>query len=358
MTEIELSNRQLEILSAIIASYVKSGEPVSSGTVYAVLKLNVCTSTIRSDMSELTAGGFIRKIHASSGSIPSARGYKLYADKIVNKLPGTEGDVPNKVDAGQLLNLSGRSFEGLVYDLLNVVSKSTDCLALFYFENPDSIKVSKVRLVKITDFVVCVFVVFSNGSIRSKILRNTKPFNETELSCAEDLLEKSVVGIKLKDFSVVLLQNLVAENGVGLPCLSDVLGEIVDLTESFLEDNFYFSNVPAGMFRGFENQLDALPVLGFMKDKFLLNGFIAKNKSSKDGITVSVGRENSYLGLEDFSIISSTFSTPEKVSGGFGIIGPMRMDYSSVIYKLAYVSPFFRELLLHSTEEILSKNGG
>ena len=73
------------ILSSIVANYIKNGEPISSGTVYAVLKLNVCTSTIRSDMSYLVAKGFLKKIHSSSGSVPSDSGYRVYVNDIVNK---------------------------------------------------------------------------------------------------------------------------------------------------------------------------------------------------------------------------------------------------------------------------------
>ncbi len=355
---IELSNRQLEILYAIIASYIKSGEPVSSGTVYAVLKLDVCASTIRSDMSELTAKGFIRKIHSSSGSIPSDRGYRLYASTIADKLSYATDSDSVKAKLGRFLRNTEGTFGSLACELLNAVSKSTNCLAFFHFENLESIGISKIQLVRVLDSAICIFVVFSDGSVKNKVLQIDRPFEQSELRCMEGLLGEYVVGTKLKDFSVVLLQGLVAKNGVRLPHLSAVLSEIADLVRGFLGDDFYFSSIPVEMFRSFENKLTVFRVLNFMKDRFLLSDYVSKNRSNVRSVAVSVGEENSYLGLGDFSIISSACGVSKALSGRVGVVGPVRMDYTSALYNLVCVSPFFSDLLLRCSKGNLSRNRG
>lgn len=351
MADIELSNRQLEILSAIVANYIKNGVPVSSGTVYAVLKLDVCASTIRSDMSYLTDKGFIRKIHTSSGSIPSAQGYKLYAEKVLDKFYSNKIPSINKVRESSYLSPAGKSLKELLFDLLNVISKNTKCLSFLYFENSDNLKIEDIKLLKVTDSFLSIFVVFPGEVVKNKNLRiNLNSISEKTLKFLEDLLRKEICGLYLKDISVILLQKIAAKNSYMFPFIADVLGEVIDIIKDFRKVNFYFSDIPYDMLKNSKAQLGVLPILKFMKNKSLLNNFARRNNILGEGITISVGRENSYLGLSDFSIVSSRYKGLKGVSGTVGVIGSMRMDYSSVIPTLSYVSSFFKSLFLNTLQ--------
>ena len=348
MTKIELSKRQLEILSAIVANYIKNGVPVSSGTVYAILKLNVCASTIRSDMSYLTNRGFIRKLHTSSGSIPSAEGYKLYAKKIADKFYTSENP---KARESSYLSPAGKSLHELLLDLLNVVSKTTKCLSFLHFENSSKLKIENIRLVKITDSFLSIFVVFSGSIVKSKNLRlNFSGIKQETLEFAESLFRKEICGFSLKDLSVILMQKVAAKVSSVLPFSADILSEIFEIIKDFCKINFYFSDIPSDMFSKSREQLKLLPVLKFMKDKSLLNSFAQKNKSLGEGVSISIGRENSYLGLANYSIVSSKYESPDAMSGNVGVIGSMRMDYSYIISILSYVSSFFQRLLFSTSQ--------
>lgn len=348
MTKIELSNRQLEILSAIVANYIKDGVPVSSGTVYAVLKLNVCASTIRSDMSYLTNKGFIRKLHTSSGSIPSAEGYKLYAKKIADKFYKNENP---KARESSYLSPAGKSLNEILLDLLNVVAKTTKCLSFLYFENSSGLKIENIRLVKVTDYFLSIFVVFSGSFVKSKNLRlNLSNVTQEALEYTENLFRKEICGFSLKDLSVILMQKVAAKVSSVLPFFADILSEIFEIIKDFCKINFYFSDIPSDMFSNSKEQLGILPVLKFMKDKSLLNSFAKKNDSLSEGITISIGRENSYLGLSNYSIVSSKYKSSDARSGNVGVIGSMRMDYSYVISMLSYVSSFFQRLLFSTSQ--------
>lgn len=343
MTKIELSNRQLEILSAIVANYIKNGVPVSSGTVYAVLKLNVCASTIRSDMSYLTGKGFIRKLHTSSGSVPSAEGYKLYAKKIANELRSSSKI--SEVRESSYLSLAGKSIGELLLDLLDVVSKATKCLSYLYFQNSTNLKIENIRLVKITDSFLSIFVVFSGEVVKSRNLRvKMSDIPEDELSFTENMLKGELCGHKLCDISTIFIQKIAAKNCGAFSFLTDILFEICEMVKEFSRVNFYFSEIPFDMFNNFKDQLNLLPLMKFIKDKSLLSSFTQKNNALEEGLTVSVGRENSYLGLTNYSIVSCKYKGLSKTSGNVGVIGSMRMDYSSVIPILSYVSSFFKRL--------------
>ena|GEM_PF-4558501 len=348
MTKIELSNRQLEILSAIVANYIKNGVPVSSGTVYAVLKLNVCASTIRSDMSYLTDRGFIRKLHTSSGSVPSAEGYKLYAKRIADEFCS---DKISEVRGSSYLSPAGKSLSELLLDLLNVVSKATKCLSYLYFESHSGLKIENVRLVKITDSFLSVFVVFSEAIVKSRNLRvNIGNITDDELNFTEKMLNDELCGHKLCDISAIFMQKIAAKNCGAFSFLADILFEICEMVKEISRINFYFSEIPLDMFNNFKDQLKLVPLVKFMKDKSLLSSFTQKNNALEEGLTVSIGRENSYLGLTNYSIVSCKYKGLRGMSGNVGVIGSMRMDYSSVIPTISYVSSFFKRLFFSASQ--------
>ncbi len=81
--ELELSERQLTILDAIIRNYLATGEPVGSRTISKYTDLNLSSATIRNEMSDLEEMGYIVQPHTSAGRIQSDKGYRLYVDNLL-----------------------------------------------------------------------------------------------------------------------------------------------------------------------------------------------------------------------------------------------------------------------------------
>ena len=80
----KVDNRKKKILQAIIEEYINTAEPVSSGSIVKRYGLDFSSATIRNEMAELEKVGYIEKTHTSSGRIPSAKGYRLYVDELLN----------------------------------------------------------------------------------------------------------------------------------------------------------------------------------------------------------------------------------------------------------------------------------
>jgi len=88
----ELTARQLEILKAIIQEHTETGEPVGSEILEKKYKMGVSPATIRNEMVILAKKGYIVKSHFSSGRIPSAKGFRLYINKIMKQKELTTAD--------------------------------------------------------------------------------------------------------------------------------------------------------------------------------------------------------------------------------------------------------------------------
>lgn len=77
-----LGERRSDVLRAIVANHIQTGEPVGSGTVARRYRLGVSSATIRNDMAVLTEMGFLAQPHTSAGRIPTDSGYRFYVDTL------------------------------------------------------------------------------------------------------------------------------------------------------------------------------------------------------------------------------------------------------------------------------------
>ncbi|MBQ1830455.1 MAG: DeoR family transcriptional regulator, partial [Ruminococcus sp.] len=79
--------RKETILAAIVESFIQSGEPVGSKALLGGTGLQVSSATVRNDMAELTAQGYLAQPHTSAGRIPTALGYRYYVDNVMRVTP-------------------------------------------------------------------------------------------------------------------------------------------------------------------------------------------------------------------------------------------------------------------------------
>ena len=75
-----MSERQAQILAAIIEQYAEVAVPVGSVTLAKLF--NVSSATIRAEMARLEEGGYIAQPHTSAGRIPTDKGYRAYVNSL------------------------------------------------------------------------------------------------------------------------------------------------------------------------------------------------------------------------------------------------------------------------------------
>lgn len=89
-----MTERQMQILAAIIEQYAEVASPVGSVTLAKLF--NVSSATIRSEMAKLEELEFIMQPHTSAGRIPTDKGYRFY----VNAITETQATTPLQLDRG------------------------------------------------------------------------------------------------------------------------------------------------------------------------------------------------------------------------------------------------------------------
>src|SRR6184192_554866 len=104
--QVTLTLRQRQILRRLVEEHVASGQPVGSKTLVERAGLPVSSSTIRNELAELETRGLLTHPHTSAGRVPTEKGYRYYADRLLERLEPQPSGFPldlssarNEVDA-------------------------------------------------------------------------------------------------------------------------------------------------------------------------------------------------------------------------------------------------------------------
>src|SRR5579871_3100799 len=80
-----IGKREREILTAIIETYISSGEPVGSRTLARGNRENLSAASIRNVMADLADAGFLEQPHTSAGRVPTTKAYRFYVKQLTGE---------------------------------------------------------------------------------------------------------------------------------------------------------------------------------------------------------------------------------------------------------------------------------
>ncbi len=77
-----VGEREREILTAIVETFIATGEPVGSRTLTRTSREGLSAATIRNVMADLADAGYLEQPHTSAGRVPSAEAYRYYVEQL------------------------------------------------------------------------------------------------------------------------------------------------------------------------------------------------------------------------------------------------------------------------------------
>ncbi len=341
---VELNERKQKILAAIVEQYIETGEPVGSKGLVEKLGLALSSATIRNEMSELAAMGYIEQPHTSAGRIPSNKGYRYYVDNLMNKYE-LNASQRRRIDAD--ISTNEGNPERLLEKAGEVLADLTNCAAVSTMPKGESVLIKRIEIVPIGTRTAMIVLLTSGGIIRSRVCRLDFGLNNSMLEVFYNITSAAIVGHPISEVNTVMLQTLAASLNKEALAMLPLLAAVSDLandaeeTEIMLEGQSNLLNHRE--FRG-----NAYELMEFLSKAEPLNRLIA---SSKNDLDVLIGEENLYRQLEKSSIILAHYNLGENKGGTIGLIGPTRIDYSRLIPSLRYLTSLVGKLLTQALEE-------
>lgn len=337
----ELDERKLKILNAIIKSYLNTGEPVGSRTISKETDLNLSSATIRNEMADLEEMGYIIQPHTSSGRIPTDTGYRLYVDKLMEeKASELELKEKNLNDMKDFLDQKVEKVEELLQNTAKLLAANTNYATMI--TTPMSKNVRKLKFIQLSlieeDKLLCV-VVMDGNLIKNKIITLRKDLDNETILKLNIMFNSSLNGLSLNEMNIGLISTLTAQ----VPEHMDLVRDIIDAVGLALTDNDEFKIYTSGATNIFKypelsESSTASELISTFEEKKLLTNLITDKKSEdKQEIQVYIGNETPVHTMKDCSVVTATYEIAEGVTGTIGIIGPKRMDYEKVVQTLKTV---------------------
>ena len=330
----DLSERKLKILQAIIGDYVKSAEPVGSRTLSKKFDLGISSATIRNEMADLEDMGYLTHPHTSAGRVPSDKAYRLYVNNLLEKheLSQLEKNV-----IAEKLKSNINEFEKTIQHAASILSEITNLTSFALSPNQNTDKLKFINLLPAGNNTVVLMIVSESGKVSNTVLKLTVPYTSENLQ----LLAKNMTyNYRGKTLSEVLTHSIIENFKTDIVAIEklekNIMPNFMKTLEQMLNVNLYMDgltnifNIPE--YNDMSKAKSFLELLN-KKDNFTKNII-----EREDGIIVTIGEENTDDLMHDCSLITATYHIDGELVGKIGVIGPTRMKYGEVTSIIEYLT--------------------
>ncbi|MDO5448147.1 MAG: heat-inducible transcriptional repressor HrcA [Clostridia bacterium] len=346
-----LPPRRQRILAAIVEQYIETGEPVGSKALLQNAGLDVSSATIRNEMAELTALGFITQPHTSAGRVPTEYGYRYYVDNLMQPLELEENE-RRRIEAG--IDSRSGDPEILLETAGEALVNLTNFAAISKAPSDENAFIRNIEMVPISPKKAMVVLLTSTGILKSKPCRTDVEIDADLRKTFIDVVDQNFLGKPLSSVGTVMIQTLAASLGAKALSMSPLLVTIADLVEaaSVSEVNLAGQSNLLG-YKEYDDNAGQL--LDFLHREEPLNMLVSSGDMDSD-IEIRIGSENRYKELENSSMIISKYKIGENATGAIGIIGPTRMNYQKLVPSIKYLSEIISKVLSDVYEEETSSD--
>lgn len=337
----ELNERKLNILKAIVKDYIETAEAVGSRTISKKHDLGVSAATIRNEMADLEELGYLIQPHTSAGRVPSEKGYKLYVDLLMsqNELRDDE-----KLLIEQCLEKNVNHIKDLIHETSKLLSQLTNYTTVAVTKSLVNQSVIKhIQLVGMGDHKILLIVVTDKGDIKNANLLTNINLDQSKLNLISDNLTN-----KLSGKSITELDNrLIAFIKYEISEYSAFIDELVSaLNFNISEEDLSVSlNGATNIFSypEFNDIIKAKSFLNMLEKKETITSMVRSKGIQKDNINIIIGSDNDCELAKDCSIVTATYNIDKDLVGRISFIGPTRMDYARIYSIVNYMSLLFNK---------------
>jgi len=325
-----MNERAQHLLRVLIDRYIREGEPIGSRTLARDSRLDLSPATVRNVMSDLEEMGFVAAPHTSAGRIPTAQGYRLFVDSLLQIQPL---DTVQVEQLRQELQAEETDSGRLIETASNLLSGITRMAGVVTLPRHEHVALRRIDFLPLSQNRILVILVINEKEVQNRIIQTERSFSASELETVANLLNAHFAG---KDIHEVR-SHLIREMQQTRQDMNELMLSVVSVAEKVFgeeepDDEDY---VLAGqtnlmhfrelsdveklreLFEAFNRKRDIL---------HLLDQCICAN-----GVQLFIGEESGYQVLDECSLVTAPYSVEGEVIGVLGVIGPTRMAYDRVI---------------------------
>ena len=328
----EMTERKKKVLRSVVDLYIRTAEPVGSKAITELPDMNFSSATIRNEMADLTAMGYLEQPHTSAGRIPSAAGYRLYVDELMLDYRLSMDETASISSA---IEEKMQRVDKLMEKVAKLVSQATDLPAISVASRFGTAEVKRFELISAGQGSVILVVMLTTEEVVNKLIKLPLSVTESDLKLLSAVLNATMTNLPPEAFTQELLERVMENAGAA----ASLVPIIVEFTTETLSKQESTNMAVAGQMRllgqpEYRDVEKAQRVLTSLDSDSL--SALPAVMQNQNGTKVLVGPENVAQELKDTSVVMTKFDIGDGMQGMIGVVGPTRMDYAKMTARLSY----------------------
>jgi len=344
----ELEPRKRRILRAVIEDYIRNAEPVGSKALVERWGLNLSPATLRHEMADLEAMGYLEQPHTSAGRVPSPQGYRLFVNELMekHKLSAAERDLINAS-----MRMKMQELDRLILEAGQFLSALTRYTAYTMTPSVTAVRFARFELFLVDHDAFVVVAVTDAQAVKNKIVRTSPPPIREELRLLTAALNARLVGILLDEIGDELLAAVRGDAGPAGRYVIHVAAFLEELRAEFGRREVYLTGQSHLLGHPeYRDILKARELLEYLSDRREIARWAYPEPDSQ--VQFLIGPENVAEQLRDTSVVMASYRMGENLRGMIGIVGPTRMDYAKLASRMSYFAERLGKMLSGEDEQI------
>ena len=321
--QVTLTLRQWQILRRVVEEHVASGQPVGSKTLVERAGLPVSSSTIRNELAELETRGLLTHPHTSAGRVPTEKGYRYYADELLDRLEPRPPEFP--LDLSQ----TRREVESALQATTEMLSSVTRLLALVSAPPLEATTVRHVEVLLLQPRVVMVVLITSAGGVTKRAFEFDDPVDPGLAGWAGEYLNETAAGLQL---GTALLRRRFDDPGLTARergFLGAIRPAFVELVAA--EQRLFVGGAAELLEDVRGEELDSYRgLLELLERRAAMLEVLGETLDPRRPF-VRLGHELETFALHDVALVGACYGLVHRTLGSVSLIGPVRMDYDKAI---------------------------
>jgi heat-inducible transcriptional repressor len=336
-----IGHREREILTAIVETFIATGEPVGSRVLSRSNREGLSAATIRNVMADLSEAGFLEQPHTSSGRVPTTEAYRYYVEQISGEAhltPGDEGIIRDSLrgitDVPEFLERTSR--------VLSLISKNVGVAVAVAGEKN---ALDHVYFSRLGDQKVLAVVVTRSGLVRDRVLR--LDISQADLDLAARYINENFRGWTMSDMRAELQRRIEAERSEydRLMASLEQLNKHGALTADPGTQTVFVEGA-SNLVANEQDRQRLQEMLKTLEEKGKIVRLLEAYLDTKqEAVRVVIGLDEALPSMSNFVLIGAPARVGSEVMGSLAVIGPTRIDYQHTMTAVSYIARLFDKIL-------------
>jgi heat-inducible transcriptional repressor len=337
-------HREREILTAVVETYIATGEPVGSRTLSRTSSEGLSAATIRNVMADLSNAGYLEQPHTSAGRVPTPEAYRYYVEQISGEARLSHED--QQVIQTSLAGIS---------DVQEFMERTSHVLSLLSHNVGVTVAVGGPRnalehvyFSRLGDQKVLAVVVTRSGLVRDRVLRMDIP--QPDLDLAARYINENFRGWTMENMRAELGRRIEQERSEYdrlMKSLEQLYLQGALATEQGAQT--VFVEGAANLVASEQDRQRLQELLQTLEEKekiiSLLGAYLDVHQ---EAVRVVIGLDDRLPSMRNLVLIGAPARVGEEVMGSLAVIGPTRMDYQHTMTAVSYIARLFDKVLNES----------